>query len=692
MNKYEPSMRKVPSFMRSSASAAGGTAAPARPDGIPRDFLLRDLKEKRKFRLLARKLLVFVTFVTIYLAVLLLDRNISGRSVVRQIISKELIESSQAASGIRFAAIDSAGAFWDWFASSFLVSVYSTINSDGLERSDDELYTIAAHTKIVGGFHLIQTRYAAVNTSTAEPTADPCSSYLAPTVNQTCFTSASESTVSFGVANGTAASAAELLRLEMFHYSMNNDSVGGFQSYFLRSSTSGAGELAVAARMRSHRWIDRQTKLVEITMPMYNSNLKIWSIVNLKVAFNLAGGVTPTSFIHVANLEPYNTNKPSNVVRIVLEGIYVLHVVYFILVEFWDICVLSSGNLHMYVRKYGLINNLGDWANIAINVAIIVWRYLCQHNQTRAAMLALTSFDEYVSALSLAKWDDNLLVLNVCNMLLLTARALKYFQVTTGGRRLMNSVYGAMPEVLSFLPIYLAVLIGYTFVGHMLYGLRFLEWSTFPGAFFRVFELNFGLYDPGPIYDANGYLSVVFIYTSTIVFCILMLNVFMAIVMSTWESLSVREEGKAAERARFSRRLGPLDLAVLMAMSEDVVDLLIDVALGLDDADEVSRKAFTDAWEATGYDVSAWTWASIASWYWDDGRAQHLLLRAGGEAANDRLRSKSVGVSERQLQSPSSPSGDSVPKSATGPSSSAKLRAKASAKVFAAAPTPEDGI
>lgn len=69
-------MPKIPAFMR-------GTAAPAeavRLAGVPRDFLLRDLKEKRKFRLLSRKLTVFVTFVMVYLAVLLLDRNISGRT------------------------------------------------------------------------------------------------------------------------------------------------------------------------------------------------------------------------------------------------------------------------------------------------------------------------------------------------------------------------------------------------------------------------------------------------------------------------------------------------------------------------------------------------------------------------------------------------------------------------------------
>lgn len=266
---------------------------------------------------------------------------------MRRIISKELIDTSHAASGITFAGINSIGTFWDWFANSFLVSVYATTNSDGLERSVEELYTIASHTKIVGGFHLIQERYASVNTSSADHTDDPCYSYLEPTVNQTCFSDKGESVDFFGVTNGTAASDTELLALEMFHYTTNNDSVGGFQTYFLRSSTEGAGELATVNLMRSYRWIDRQTKSVEITMPMYNSNLKIWSVVNLQVGFDLAGGVTPASFIHVTNIEPYNLSTTKNVARVVLEAIFILHVVYFALLELWDLCVLSSGSLRM---------------------------------------------------------------------------------------------------------------------------------------------------------------------------------------------------------------------------------------------------------------------------------------------------------------------------------------------------------
>ncbi|GLD93039.1 hypothetical protein PINS_up001631 [Pythium insidiosum] len=267
--------------------------------------------------------------------------------------------------------------------------------------------------------------------------------------------------------------------------------------------------------------------------------------------------------------------------------------------------------------RYGIVNNLGDWANILVNFSICLWRFFCQSNPTRKKLLEIESFETYVPALSLALWDEVLLAMNICNMLLLTARTLKYFQVTNGGRRLMNSVYGAMPEVLSFLPIYVSVIMGYTFAGHMLYGLSFAEWSTFPRALFRVFEMNFGLYDPGPIYDAGGYLSAIYIYSSTVVFCILMLNVFMAIVMSTWEQLSEREAEKAKERAEFAMKLTYIDMLHLIFMKEDAIDTLVDVAISLEEHELISLSLFAKEFKATGLEIAPAVWERITQWYWD---------------------------------------------------------------------------
>lgn len=52
---------------------------PWRISDIPREFLLQDLKEKREFRRLARKLGAFLAFLMIYMSVLLIDRDISRR-------------------------------------------------------------------------------------------------------------------------------------------------------------------------------------------------------------------------------------------------------------------------------------------------------------------------------------------------------------------------------------------------------------------------------------------------------------------------------------------------------------------------------------------------------------------------------------------------------------------------------------
>ncbi|RLN80564.1 hypothetical protein BBJ28_00000168 [Nothophytophthora sp. Chile5] len=646
-------MKAMPSFVRAA------TARP-RPAGIPQEFLLRDLKEKRKFRLLSRKLSVFVTFVAIYLAALLLDRNISGRmscflcSVVQSIVATELLTTPRGTSQTAYNSIASVSDFWDWFANSLLSIMYS--GSDGVEA-----YTLATHTVIVGGFHVLQTRYRALNFSDPANADDHCYSDMASLQNQTCYSTTADSTEAFGVTNGSNTSVAELQSLEMFAYSTDNDSaLAGYQTLFLRSSTDGTAEFLRVDLMRQYRWIDRQTKQVAITMPLYNYNLRIWSIVYLTVDFNLAGGIEPTSSILVTNLEPYDFNVRINVVRSVLEAIFVAHVVYFAVLEVWDVCVLSGGNL----KVVGLLSRC-----FSIGLTDFVLKLNHLPPSTRQKMLALTSFDEYVNALPLMIWDRVLLGLNLLNILLLTGRALKYFQVTKGGRRLMRSVYGAMPEVMSFLPIYFSIIVGYSFAGHMLFGLSSPEWSTFPRAFFRVFELNFGLYDPGPIYDQGGIFSAIFIYSSTIVFCILMLNVFMAIVMSTWERLSEKEADRASERDQFSRELGFTDALFLMAMKEDQVDALIDVALNLEGVELVTRSTFVKAWDdVDDLDTPEWTVSRVLGWYWD--RDDAAATASGFNASTKALAAfgSSVAISKAISKFNAASSGATANANASNPS------------------------
>lgn len=192
---------------------------------------------------------------------------------------------------------------------------------------------------------MLKNRYSVVDTSAMEFAESPCFSDFLPTRHEHCIAGDVEPTSPFGTTDETSASEVELKTLGMFRFSTNKDFVGGYQTLFQRSSTNGTDELAKLSKMQSYRWIDHHTKSVEITMSLYNFDLRLCSVVNYRVDFTLAGLVVPSSVIYVTNMEPYNMKIQTNPLRAVYEALYVLLLFYFVLLELWNICIVSRGSI-----------------------------------------------------------------------------------------------------------------------------------------------------------------------------------------------------------------------------------------------------------------------------------------------------------------------------------------------------------
>lgn len=73
-------MRPVDVELDEKLSLAAAAPKVVRETEIPRAFLLQDLREKRHFRRLARKLTAFITLLVVYGIALLTDRDISART------------------------------------------------------------------------------------------------------------------------------------------------------------------------------------------------------------------------------------------------------------------------------------------------------------------------------------------------------------------------------------------------------------------------------------------------------------------------------------------------------------------------------------------------------------------------------------------------------------------------------------
>ncbi|GAB9469365.1 hypothetical protein Gpo141_00006644 [Globisporangium polare] len=650
-------MRPVDVELDEKLSLAAAAPKVVRETEIPRAFLLQDLREKRHFRRLARKLTAFITLLVVYGIALLTDRDISARSLIAQALSKELLENSIAPSGVTFSTgIDDSESFWDWFANSFVTTVYSTTTSSGLPRTEAQLYTIASSRyKIIGGFLIIQQRYLAINSSSTEHKGSLCYSTIEAGKNQTCFSTDGDSTESFGLSEDET-SHGKLSAVEMFRYSVNSEGTGGFQTYFLRSSTHGAAEIERARLMQLYGWIDDQTRSVEIVLPTYNVHLKMTAVVKMTIEFDLTGGVQTSSYIHVQNTEQYNLSVSKNLMRFVYEIIYAALVGYFTFAELSNILLVARGNLFVYAARFGLLETVSELLSISTNMLIIVARVLIWTNPTRAKLRKAPSLDTYAPLLSLASQDDLYVGFNILNTMILTARLLKYFQVTDGGNRLLNSIVSAIPDIASFTPIYLAVIVGYTFAGHLLFGLTFPEWSTFIRAFCRVLEMNFGLYDPGPVYDASNVLGFIYLASASVVFCIIMLNVFMAIIMSTWDTFTEREIEKTKIREKYRERMSNSELVGLIFLPESTLDSLIAAVLGMDEHDTVSKPVFERQWTADHtLRLRPWVRERILRWYWNADNTPHVGPTAhnaprsdvaGDSLASDTLHPKSIRASE----------------------------------------------
>lgn len=264
-----------------------------------------------------------------------------------QTLTKELLTTSLAPSGVTFASgIDDFASFWDWLSNALVPKVYTTTTSTGLSRTPDQLYMIGTRSKILGGFHIIQQRYLAINTSSPEHKNNMCYSTISAGKNLICYSTSGISTEPFGslVSAGSSANETELQSLKMFQYSVNAEGVGGFQTYFLRSTTAGAAELARIERMRAYGWFDEQTQRIQITLPFYNIHLKMAGAVRMYVDSDLTGAITTSSTIHVMNTESYNLDVTENLIRFVYEIFYAVAVLSFAASELWGMLILAHGN------------------------------------------------------------------------------------------------------------------------------------------------------------------------------------------------------------------------------------------------------------------------------------------------------------------------------------------------------------
>eukprot|EP00899_Mesostigma_viride_P015330 jgi/Mesvir1/23799/Mv10612-RA.1 len=574
-------------MIRSAAlrAAAGGKSKPkpAASDHAENSDELTDEKsmtaEKLLFEVdmlvntykLSRRLIAFLLQLVIYIAILFLQRDVKDSHILEEMVEYELV-GRPTPDGVAFTDILTADELWEWTDQLFIPLLYDQEYYNGDPMEEALLHTIGYQTKFIGGVRMRQTRYA-VNGSA-------CYRSQYDEIGLHCRSGSSMEP--FGMNDAPLNTPAFEWRCDP-----RDDYCGFFMDLDLGGETIEA-EVEEVEYLKRGLWVDFLTSSVALDAILYCHNLKMWVVVELRLLFGVAGRIEPEYDVRVLQLDPYNFEVASNRVRLFLEILYVLLVAYFFVVIVYDFAITSRFNPRIYVAQMGgLTMTLLELTGIGLSLAsIFLWAVFIRQDERREVMTHYPFHEKYVNLWKVVEWEDKWVSVTCINLLIQTMRSLKFFQVTRGGARLIRSVATAVPEVASFIPVYVTIMLGYAFAGYFLFGVRLVEWSDLESAIFRVYEINYGLYDTDTLYTEGKpkFVVALYLYSGTLIIVVMLLNVFLAIVMSTWDSLSQMDE---ENKARLHKSTWGDMLALLRLRSREVMSLEAQLGVTLSEEEQV---------------------------------------------------------------------------------------------------------
>ena len=522
----------------------------------PRVWLVAELYHMRQRHVWLKELCHFVLFWLVYVLAVFRERDTASMHSLDFLVEHTIVGLENNA-GMNFDEIATLGDVFTWLDEGFIPTVYDDEWYNGANKELINQHTFGpGHTRMVGGWRILQERYSENGTS--------CYVGRFDRLRPVCVTDETEKGA-YGPGNTTAApdpeDDAEIFGeiAQSFRYSCSDplgrdqgDDDCGYISQTTFANNSGLLQRARAkvAMLKKYRWLDRQTKAVRIGMTLYNENLKRWVSVEMILEVSLAGGVKSSHSVDVLHLSPFDAKDWSAQVifDLVLQVAFVILTLIYVLDAAQKLKYTATPiqrarfEANTMTRPVQFVLEL---ICLVLNLAVIFkWIYFLSMDFSELESFDLSGEEKatgaegsaYPDVTSAVDWEKGWTSLNGANVMLQTLRGITYFQLSQNGRRLVTAIQRSGPQLANFIPIYIVVMMGFAFSGHLMFGIRDGDWSYFSYAFYNVFQMQLNMYSAYNVYDKSRW-SVVWIYSLMLLSVVILTNVFVAIIMATWDEI-----------------------------------------------------------------------------------------------------------------------------------------------------------
>lgn len=262
-----------------------------------------------------------------------------------------------------------------------------------------------------------------------------------------------------------------------------------------------AAGLAVAKQLKESDWINGDTQEFQVRYCSFNERAGMFGLTEVIIDFGQYGVMRPRVISTAAQLEPY-----PNWFVLVLDGLYVLLILYKFQTEGWEILQALQVGFAAFVDYWG-IWNVVDWTDVVLGVVGAGFWIRCSVAMNADALHSLVGQGSpkplapgavnldlgrteslFLAIMDLRQIYVELHLIFAANMVAIMAKFLKAFEANPRLKVVSATLTQSFKDIIHFLLVFLTVFLSFAVIAHVLFGGDLVEFYTTSSA------MNTGFY------------------------------------------------------------------------------------------------------------------------------------------------------------------------------------------------------
>ncbi|XP_022230207.2 polycystic kidney disease 2-like 2 protein [Drosophila obscura] len=286
--------------------------------------------------------------------------------------------------------------------------------------------------------------------------------------------------------------------------------------------------LQIITKLKGVNWLDRGSRLCLVEFNLFNDNKDIFQSVKLIAEIPPTGGVIPQA--HLQTVKQYSFFTDISLTMTVIYIFWYIMVFYYTICEINELCKTGC---KIYYKS--LLNILDNVVLVLCYLALLynIWHTLKMKSITSKAHLKPNYQSIDVLCLSNIIYVDMMAIL----AFLVWIKIFKFISFNKTLIQFTTTLRRCSKDLTGFSIMFGTVFLAYAQLGHLLFGTEHPDFHNFVTSVLTMIRMILGDFQYNLIQQSNRVLGPIYFLTYIVLVFFILLNMFLAIIMQTYNSV-----------------------------------------------------------------------------------------------------------------------------------------------------------